>query len=443
MSRFYYFVNFGHHKPLPREKNRLYTLFLIQVKNVVLNSVQTAGICVPEFVLLDLRERRGQGAQRFNPARIRCSMQENWPVAAKENSIGAEYIECVGDIGGKLFWFCKRISLLILHSHTANCLTKLYRPDYTLFQRRLCMTPAVSLLPRLLGNTGLEVSPLCIGCAPLGNMPETFTYSVQEEQALETIRAIFKGPINFIDTSALYGESEQRLGRVLRESSGLPSGFVLATKADRNGQTGEFSGEQMRRSIERSLQLLGLDQIQILYLHDPEHISFEEAMAPGGPVETLQRCQEEGLFLHLGVAGGPLDLMTRFVETDIFALAISHNRYTLLNREADSFWDTCAQHGVAAVNAAPYGGGILAKGPAAYPRYMYAEASPAQLARARELEALCNEYGVPLAAAALQFSLCDPRIASTIIGITRPERLAETITLAQYSIPAELWAKLV
>jgi D-threo-aldose 1-dehydrogenase len=275
-------------------------------------------------------------------------------------------------------------------------------------------------------------------------MPETFAYSVAEEQALATIRAIFAGPINFIDTAASYGdgESERRLGIVLRELGGLPPGFVLASKADRNLQTGEFSGGQMRRSVERSLRLLGLNQLQLLYLHDPEHITFEQAMAPRGPVETLLRCKEEGLFAHLGVAGGPIDLMTRFVETDLFEVAISHNRYTLLDTEADPFWNTCIQHGVAAINAAPYGSGILAKGPAAYPRYMYGEAPQAMLEQARQMEAACQHYGVPLAAAALQFSLRDSRIISTIVGISRPERLAQTLELAQHPIPAELWTEL-
>jgi D-threo-aldose 1-dehydrogenase len=180
----------------------------------------------------------------------------------------------------------------------------------------------------------------------------------------------------------------------------------------------------------------------LLYLHDPEHITFEQAMAAGGPVETLLRCKEEGLFAHLGVAGGPIDLMTRFVETDLFEVTIAHNRYTLLDTEADPFWYTCIRHGVAAINAAPYGSGILAKGPAAYPRYMYGEAPQAILEQARQMEAVCERYGVTLAAAALQFSLRNSRITSTIVGISRPERLAQTVELAVHTLPAELWAEL-
>ncbi len=160
---------------------------------------------------------------------------------------------------------------------------------------------------RPLGRTGLQVTGLCVGTAPLGDMPDTFDYSVGEEQARATLRAAFAGPITFVDTAASYGdgESERRIGGVLREIGGLPAGFVLASKADRDLKTGDFSGDQMRRSVERSLRLLGLEQLQLLYLHDPEHTTFEKAMEPGGPVEVLQKCKEEGLLAHLGVAGGP------------------------------------------------------------------------------------------------------------------------------------------
>src|SRR5258707_5268891 len=113
------------------------------------------------------------------------------------------------------------------------------------------MTQSTSLSRRRLGNTGLTVSPLCIGCAPLGNMPETFAYGVEEEQALTTIRAIFAGPINFVDTAASYGdgESERRLGVVLRELGGLPAGVVLATKAGPGLHTGEVSRRPMRGPV--------------------------------------------------------------------------------------------------------------------------------------------------------------------------------------------------
>ncbi len=302
--------------------------------------------------------------------------------------------------------------------------------------------PSLALRP--LGTTGLHVPALCIGCAELGNMPDTFAYAVSEEQALATIRAILTGPIPFIDTAASYGdgESERRIGLGLREIGGIPPGFVVATKADRDQTTQEFSGAQMRRSVERSLRLLGIEQLPICFLHDPEHIGFDAAMAPGGPVAVLRQCRDEGLIAHLGIAGGPIDLMMQFVATDLFTMAISHNRYTLLNQEAAPLWDLCQTQGVAALNGAPYGSGMLAKGPSAYPRYMYGEAPPELIQRATAMEAACGRHGVPLAAAALQFSLRDPRIVSTIVGVSKPERLTQTVDLARVDIPAALWDEL-
>jgi D-threo-aldose 1-dehydrogenase len=297
---------------------------------------------------------------------------------------------------------------------------------------------------RRLGRTGLSVSPICVGCAPLGNMPETFEYSVSKQRAFDTLHAVFESPLNFLDTAASYGdgESERRIGEVLEEIGGLPEDCVLATKADRDLHTGDFSGEQMRRSVERSLMLLGLNRLQVVFLHDPEHETYEHMMAPGGPVEVLMDLKDEGVIEHVGVAGGPIDLMIRFVETGVFEAVITHNRYTPVNRTAAPLLDVAAERGVAALNAAPYGSGILAKGPDAYARYEYREAPQEMVERVREMERVCRELDVPLAAAALQFSLRDPRVVSTIVGISRPERVEQTLELATHPIPDELWSRL-
>jgi D-threo-aldose 1-dehydrogenase len=275
-------------------------------------------------------------------------------------------------------------------------------------------------------------------------MPETFEYSVSKQRAFDTLRAVLKSPLNFLDTAASYGdgESERRIGELLEEIGGLPGDCVLATKADRDLQTGDFSGEQMRRSVERSLRLLGLDRLQLVSLHDPEHETYEHMMAPGGPVEVLMGLRDEGVIEHVGVAGGPIDLMIRFVETGLFEAVITHNRYTLVNRTAEPLLEIAAEHGVAALNAAPYGSGILAKGPDAYARYEYTEAPQEMVEQIRNMEKACREFGVPLAAAALQFSLRDPRVVSTIVGISRPERVGQTLELATHPIPDELWTKL-
>lgn len=297
---------------------------------------------------------------------------------------------------------------------------------------------------RRYGKTPLQVTSLCIGCAPLGNMPEAFAYDVAEDQALATLRACFQSPINFFDTAASYGdgESERRIGLVLRELGGVPPGYVIATKADRDCKTGDFSGDQIERSVERSLKLLGVDKIPIMYLHDPEHARFEDIMAPGGATETLLKFKEQGVIQCVGMAGGPIDLMIRYIETGVFESVITHNRYTLLNRSAEPLLEKAARMGIAVLNAAPYGSGILAKGPDAYPRYAYQTADAVTLERVRKLDALCKKHKIPLAAAALQFSLGDPRITSTIIGLSRIERLPQTIELAHTPIPTELWPQL-
>src|SRR5690606_14464315 len=166
--------------------------------------------------------------------------------------------------------------------------------------------PAQAELPKApLGKTGLEAPPLCVGCAALGNMPEVFGFEVSEEQALETLRAVFAGPIPFADTAAAYGDgkSERRIGIALNEIGGLPPGSLLSTKADRDMRTGDFSSDQMKRSVERSLNLLGLDRVELLFLHDPEHAGFKEMMARKGPVETLLDFCDQGVIGSLGVAG--------------------------------------------------------------------------------------------------------------------------------------------
>ncbi|MEJ3750036.1 aldo/keto reductase [Actinomycetes bacterium KLBMP 9797] len=297
---------------------------------------------------------------------------------------------------------------------------------------------------RALGRTGLAVTPVCVGGSPLGSMPEVFGYDVSGEQGTATALAALTGPFNFLDTAAGYsdGESERRIGEALRRVGGVPDGFVLATKVDRDFSTGDFSGDQVRRSAEGSLERLGLDTLPLVYLHDPEHISFAEGVAPGGPVEALIDLRDQGVIEHLGVAGGPVDLMAQYLRTGVFEALITHNRWTLVDRSAGDLIDEAVSLGVGVVNGAPFGGGVLAKGTAVVSKYAYREASDEVLRRIRAMEEACAAHGVPIAAAALQFSLRDPRITSTIVGISRPERVAATATMANWPIPDDLWAQL-
>jgi D-threo-aldose 1-dehydrogenase len=275
-------------------------------------------------------------------------------------------------------------------------------------------------------------------------MPDAFGFSAGEERALATLRAIFAGPFHFLDTAAAYGDgtAERRIGQVLREVGPLSPDWLIATKADRDLATNDFSGDQMKRSIEGSLRRLGMDHLPLVYLHDPEHTTFEDIVRPGGALEVLQRFCADGVIGRLGISGGPIDMLIRYVETGAFSAVETHNRYTLLNRSAAPLLDVAARHRVAVVNAAPYGSGMLAKGPDAFARYAYQEAPAGLIARTRRLAAICEAHGVPLAAAALQFSLREPRVASTVVGMTRPERVEQTLQLVRHPIPDALWPEL-
>ena len=306
------------------------------------------------------------------------------------------------------------------------------------------LRPPGDLHRRPLGTTGLLVTPICIGCTPHGGNARGYGGRVDEAQSLAFLRAALDGPLNYLDTASQYGdgESERRIGLALRECGGLPPGFVLQTKAGRDPRTGEFSGDRMRWCVERSLRLLGLDRIQMLYLHDPQHTTFESAIAPGGPVEALRRLKDEGVVEHLGVAGGDVEPALRLIETGLFEVVITANRYNLLTRETEPVVEAGHRAGMAVLSAAPYGAGILLTGAVPGAIFMYREAPPFLLERTARIEALCRRHGVRLPAAALQFATRDPRITATIVGMSTTAMLEETIELATAPIPDAFWAEL-
>lgn len=295
---------------------------------------------------------------------------------------------------------------------------------------------------RKIGATGLEVSPICFGTSSLGNMPDTYGYDVSEARARETLEAIFESEVNFIDTSNNYGfgRSEARVGDAIRANGGLPDGFVISTKLDREMETGRFDAARARQSLEESLTRLGLDRVQILHLHDPEHSrDLSEIVEPGGSIEELFRMKEEGLADAVGLAMGKNDMMFDILRRFPFDTLISHNRYTLLNRSANEMFDYAHGQGMAILNAAPYAGGVLAKGSDVMPQITYSPAEGEALEPVRRIEAACAEHGVATGAVALQFSMNDPRITSTICGVSKPERVHETIGWAAADLPRSLW----
>jgi D-threo-aldose 1-dehydrogenase len=305
-------------------------------------------------------------------------------------------------------------------------------------------TPHTMSLVRL-GGTALAVTPICFGTSPLASMAQLYGYAVEEERAIATVQAAFDSPVNFLDTSNGYGEdgtAERRIGAAIRRAGGLPSHVVLATKVDPDPRTGDFSGDRVRASLEESMERLGVDRIALLHLHDPERISFEEGVAPGGPVEALVDLRERGLVKHLCVAGGPVGLLQQYLDTGEFEVVLSHNRYTLLDRSAEPLFRSAADRGLGVLHVAPYGGGMLSKGPAVQQKYAYGSRDDRIRKAAEAMEAACQRNDVPLAAAALQFSLRSEVIDSTIVGVSSPQRITQTLELAAVAIPDELWSEL-
>jgi D-threo-aldose 1-dehydrogenase len=296
-----------------------------------------------------------------------------------------------------------------------------------------------------LGRTPLQVTRLAFGTSGIGDMPDTYGYGVDEGRAAETLDAIFAGPVKLLDSSRIYGfgRSEERIGAAIRAHGGLPKGMVISTKLDRDPTTNRFDAAQARRSLEQSLEALGLDHIDLLHLHDPEHTGdLPGTTGPGGALPELFRMKEEGLVTAVGLAAGRVDVMMPLLREHPFDAIITHNRFTLANRNAEPMIDFAHGAGIAVLNAAPYAGGVLAKGTQSYQRYVYQEVSGSVLEPIRRIEAVCAKHAVPPGAVALQFSMRDPRITSTICGVSRPERVRQTLDWANWAVPDAVWDEL-
>lgn len=249
------------------------------------------------------------------------------------------------------------------------------------------------------------------------------------------------GRISFLDTSNEYGggNSEVVIGASL---AGRPGDLVIQTKLDRDPDTGDFGGDRMRRSLAESLDRLGLDRIPLLYLHDPELISYDEAFAVDGPVAALVAMKESGVAERIGISGGPAPMLRHYVATGLFDAVITHNRFTLVDRSSSRLVAEASERGMAVLNAAIYGGGALANWPQPATRYAYEPAAPATTEAVRRMGEACDRAGVPLAAAAIQFSSRHPQVTSTVIGATSAAHIRDAITADLLDIPDALWDEL-
>ena len=292
----------------------------------------------------------------------------------------------------------------------------------------------------------IKVSEICFGTSALGNMPDTYGYEVNPSIAEETILAILNGPSNFIDTSRNYGmgRSEKLIGNVFKSLGGKPNNIILATKIDRDTATNILDRDATLKSFEQSIKALETEKIDILHLHDPEHCKdLNDITCKGGALDTLFQLKEEGSVTLVGLAMGKVEMMYDLIQEWPFDVMINHNRFTLLNRQADKLFNLAKKKGIKIFNAAPFCGGILAKGTKETNRLVYQEVSEKKLKPVFDLEKTCLKYNIPLGAAALQFSMKDTRISSTIVGITKKSRIDQIVEWSNFEIPEDAWTEIL
>jgi D-threo-aldose 1-dehydrogenase len=309
---------------------------------------------------------------------------------------------------------------------------------------------------RRLGRSQVQVTDLAFGGAPIGNL---FS-AVADEAAAAAVDAAWAGGIRTFDTAPHYGLglSERRLGAALAyrpraeyvistkvgrllTSTGGPAvadteGFAVDTQYRR---LSDFSADGVRRSLEASLVRLGLDRVDIAFIHDPDDHG-EQALREAYP--ALERLRAEGSLRAIGVGMNQTSMLTRFVtETDIDVVLVA-GRYTLLDQSAkDSLLPAALERGVGVIVGGVFNSGLLAA-PGTGATYDYKTASDALIARAQNLAGLCASFGVPLRAAAARFPLRHPAVSSVLIGARSAAEITDAMRLRETDIPAELWTVL-
>lgn len=324
------------------------------------------------------------------------------------------------------------------------------------------------LARRKLGRTEVALTQLGLGGAGLGDLFDI----VDDRDADATLRAAWDAGIRYFDTSPWYGrgQSEHRFGRALYRRP--RADFVLSTKVgrvfravhdedrfDRGFWRGgltfrhhfDYSYDGVMRSFEDSLQRLGLPRIDLLLIHDLDHghhgsdasVTAYLTELHNGGWRALAALKDAGLIGGIGAGINERDMMPRLLDLldlDFFLVAMP---YTLLDTEVLAHeFPLCIARGLGFVIGAPFASGILATGAVQGARYCYAEATSEVMAKVQRIEAVCNRHNVPLAAAALQFPMGHPAVASVIPGALLPEHVTRNVAAFRHAIPAALWAEL-
>ncbi|MFJ2795591.1 MULTISPECIES: aldo/keto reductase [unclassified Streptomyces] len=312
-----------------------------------------------------------------------------------------------------------------------------------------------------LGSSAVEVTELSFGAAAIGNL---FT-AVEPERAAAAVAAAWDEGVRYFDTAPHYGLglSERRLGEALRDRP--RDAYVLSTKvgrvldplpADATGRGGDglsegfavpathrrrwdFSADGVRRSIEDSLERLGLDRIDIVYLHDPDdhaETAFHEAYP------ELEKLRAQGVVGAIGAGMNQTAMLTRFLRDTDVDVVLCAGRYTLLDQSAlNGLLPEAAARGRSVVVGGVFNSGLLAD-PRPGATYDYTAAPLSLLDRALRIKAVTEGHGVPLRAAALHYPLAHPAVAGVLVGTRCPDEVRDAAALLRREIPDELWDEL-
>jgi D-threo-aldose 1-dehydrogenase len=285
---------------------------------------------------------------------------------------------------------------------------------------------------------------LGLGTAPLAGLYQ----EVDDDTAHAIVERAWDLGMRYFDTAPYYGSglAERRLGAVLRDRP--RDEYVVSTKVGRLLRPGDpgwygapplqayfdFSRDAVLRSLEESLERLGLDRVDILLVHDPDD-HYEAALA--GAFPALVQLREEGVVRAIGAGMNQTEMLVRFAqETDPDCFLVA-GRYTVLDRDAErELLPLCLERGISVIAGGVFNSGVLAGGDT----FNYERASAEVVARVAELETTCRRHGVPLTAAAVQFPLRHPVVASVLVGCRTPEEVDEDVRIAALDVPANLWA---
>ena len=282
---------------------------------------------------------------------------------------------------------------------------------------------------RTLGRTGLEVSVLGFGGSPLGGV----FGEVDTTECVRTVHAALDAGINYFDVAPFYGltRAETMLGKCL---AGVPrERFLLSSKVGRYGEADfDFSAGRVTRSVEESLQRLGVETIDLLICHDIEYVSLNQIVEETLP--ALRKIQETGKVRFLGISGLPLQIFRTVLDRTDLDFILSYCHYSLNDTSLESLLPGLRERGVGVVNASALGMGLLTDRP--LPKW---HPAPSELrAAAAAALACCRERGVALAHLSLQFALANPEIATTLVGIADRTTLAKNLTALESAPDPEL-----